>query len=420
MDKTTKERLVKELRVLFVNGNTEKLAKEAVKELSDFTGTDITYIFQKLTYVVDLLSKLTEGSAIIPNSFNVSLSAISVVFKILGTKLKSSSPPVEKDATYLALLRYQNSELKAEAVGLEDLLFTTHAYLNEIDEHAHESVVIRLEERFPTNDTVRFLGKLKAKAQELLTTSEIPSARRASVYINLYFRLAILRTMVLWQVFCIKERSGYDEASTRAVLAMINEGQKSDLEVVRYVTETSFQKVVFHTIFHPTENENFLHFLQIQQYWIPNIGQDLSFCRQTHCIRSSKKPEIKFERTSMLGGRIRGGSDMSSDCKFQLEPLKKRRVDNVFYIRSAKSPGHYVYMHDGGNCFSASHRPGPEGQWKIVQFENDKSPPQYVLSPLKWPCRFLFLKSFLGSISIAGTYSSKETKDKGLWEILDL
>lgn len=49
MDKTTKERLVKELRVLFVNGNTEKLAKEAVKELSDFTGTDITDIFQKLT-----------------------------------------------------------------------------------------------------------------------------------------------------------------------------------------------------------------------------------------------------------------------------------------------------------------------------------------------------------------------------------
>lgn len=420
MDKTTKERLVKELRVLFVNGNTEKLAKEAVKELSEFTGTDITDIFQKLTYVVDLLSKLTEGSAIIPNSFNVSLSAISVVFKILGTKLKSSSPPVERDATYLALLRYQNSELKAEAVGLEDLLFTTHAYLNEIDEHAHESVVIRLEERFPTNDTVRFLGKLKAKAQELLTTSEIPSARRASVYINLYFRLAILRTMVLWQVFCIKERSGYDEASTRAVLAMINEGQKSDLEVVRYVTETRFQKVVFHTIFHPTENENFLHFLQIQQYWIPNIGQDRSFCRQTHCIRSSKTPEIKFERTSMFTGRIRGGSDMSSDCKFQLEPLEKRRVDNVFYIRSVKSPGHYVYMHDGGNCFSDSHRPGPEGQWKIVQFENDESPPKYVLSPLKWPCRFLFLKSFWGSLSIAGTYNTKETKDKGLWEILDL
>lgn len=420
MDKTTKEKLLKELRVLFANGNTEKFAKEAVKELSSFTGTDITDIFQKLTYVVDLLSKLTEGSAIIPNSFTVSLSAISVVFKILGTKLKSSSPPVEKDATYLALLRYQNSELKAEAVGLEDLLFTTHAYLNEIDEHAHESVVIRLEERFPTNDSVRFLGKLKAKAQELLTTSEIPSARRASVYINLYFRLAILRTMVLWQVFCIKERSGYDEASTRAVLAMINEGQKSDLEVVRYVTETRFQKVVFHTIFHPSENENFLHFLQIQQYWIPNIGQDRSFCRQAHCIRSSKTPEIKFERTSMFGGRIRGGSDMSSDCKFQLEPLEKRRVDNVFYIRSVKSPGHYVYMHDGGNCFSVSHRPGPEGQWKIVQFENDKSPPKYVLSPLKWPCRFLFLKSFLGSISIAGTYNSKETKDKGLWEILDL
>lgn len=45
MDKIIKERLVKELRVFFVNGNIEKLAKEVVKELSDFIGIDITYIF---------------------------------------------------------------------------------------------------------------------------------------------------------------------------------------------------------------------------------------------------------------------------------------------------------------------------------------------------------------------------------------
>lgn len=418
MDKISKEKLIKELRVLYAHGNTEESVKKVVKELSDFTGTDVADIFQKLAYAVDLLSQLTKSPTF--KSFNVSLAALSTVFKVLGTKLKSSSPPVEKDGTYLALMRYRDSDLKAEAVGLEDLLFTIHAYLNEIDERANESVVIKLEERFPTSDTVIFLGKLKAKARELLTTSEIQCAHRASVYINLYFRLSILRTMVLWQIFCIKERSSLDEQTTKGVLAMINEGQKSDLEVVRYVTETSFQKAVFHTIFHPTENEHFLHFLQIEQYWIPTIGQDESFCHQTHCIRSTKEPEIRFERTPHFGGRIRGGRDMSSGCEFKLEPLKKRRVDNIFYIRTVKSPSHYVYMHEGGNCFSVSHRPGSEGQWKIVQFENEKSPPRYMLSPLKWPCRFLYMKSFLGSTSIAGTYNSKETKDKGLWEILDL
>lgn len=98
----------------------------------------------------------------------------------------------------------------------------------------------------------------------------------------------------MWQVFCIKLQSGYDQPSNQNVLAMINENYKSDIEVLPYVTETSFQKIVFLTIFHPTENELLLNFLRHHKIRLPSFGQDQlnlrHYTRRTHYIRSIKWP----------------------------------------------------------------------------------------------------------------------------------
>lgn len=209
------EGLEKELQKLFAGGTSDDYVKCAAKKLTDLTGTDVADVFQKLAYGVDILSKLTGCSTVPVLSFTLSLSALSSMFKKIGSNLKSVDAPVEEDCIFVALERYGDSELKAVAAGLVDLLFIKNAYFGEINEQAHENIVNSLEDKFPTNDIVKFMGKLKAKTHELLTTSDPQSARRASVYINLYFRLANLRTIVLWQVFCIKQRSNYDQQSTR-------------------------------------------------------------------------------------------------------------------------------------------------------------------------------------------------------------
>lgn len=414
------EGLEKELQMLFEGGTTDDYVKCAAKKLSDLTGTDVGDVFQKLAYGVDILSKLTGCSTVPVLSFTLSLSALSSMFKKIGSNLKSAAVPVEEDSIFVALERYQDSELTAEVVGLVDLLFTINAYLGEINEQAHESVVNRLEDKFPTNDIVRFMGKLKAKTHKLLKTSDPHSARRASVYINLYFRLANLRTLVLWQVVCIKQRSNYDQQSTQGVLAMINEGKKSDMEVIRYVTETSFPKAVFHTIFHPTENENFMHFICIHRIRIPSLGHDKKFCRRKHFIRSSKLPDIRFEMMSSKTDFICGSQNTSFACKFYLEPVRHRKLDGIFYMRSVKWSDSYVSMDRDGKCVSVSDKPGSEGQWKVVRLGNEGLLPQFLFSTLKWPCKFLFLKSCWRTFSIEGTENFKASKENCLWEILDV
>lgn len=408
----------KEIQLAFSEGKYLHLVSYEIQELNKYKETGLGDVFLKFANAIELLTSITgiNSIAVKALNFTISFAFMSKIFARIGTHLKSTFPQIEDDKTYSALLRYQDSELRAEAAGLEDLLFHIHAFLNELDEETDGSVVIRLEDKFPTNDTVRFLGKLKAKAQELLTTSEMESAHRAAVYINLYFRLAILRTLVLWQVFCIKERSGLDRPSTQGVLALITESHKSDLEILTYVTETNFHKSVFLTIFSPTECENYLHFLRIHRIRIPTIGESVHGSICNICL--SKSPDIKFKMSSLLWGRICGSVKKNSNsCKFKLEPVENRSQDNIFFIRSTKYPDYYVYMHDEGNCFSFKGQPGPEGQWKVVQFESDGSQPKCIMSPVKWPCRFLYLKSFLGNAYVGGTYDLKVNKVQSLWEI---
>lgn len=409
-----------EIGLAFGNGKTACSVKVEIQELNQSMEGGAGDVFLKISKAIALLSSITGYNSFPVHQFTISFSVLSNILQKLGTQLKASTPQVEEDKVYSALLRYQDSELRSEAVGVEDLLFNAHAYLKEIDEEAHESVVVKLEDRFPNDDTVRFLGKLKAKAYELLTNSDRESAHRASVYINLYFRLAILRTLVLWQVFCIKQRSGHDKASTQGVLAMLSESKNSDMEVVRYVTETNHQKAVFLTVFHPTENDNFVNFLRIHQIKIPCIGQNKHFFYPTRYICSSRSPEIKLEMSSWYKGRIWGSKSKSAACEFKLEPVEKLNMDNIFFLRSKKWSDHYVYMEEGGKCFSVSGQPGPEGQWKVVQFENDGSPPKYMMSPVKWPCQFLVVRSFLWIVSIEGTKNLKKIKDRGSWDILDV
>lgn len=80
------------------------------------------------------------------------------------------------------------------------MLKTAHAYLNGVDENASASEIENLQNRVPYEKCAEFLGNIKAKIENLLPQTDFESAYLAITYINIYARLALLRSVVLWQL----------------------------------------------------------------------------------------------------------------------------------------------------------------------------------------------------------------------------
>lgn len=397
---------------------SEKTLHSVTRDITQCAELDAGDIFQKVSVALNVASMITPYMQIV--QFPGILCVMSKVFHKLGDVIKSRTKPNEKDAIYSELQRYQDSELRSTAIGFQKALFFNNAYLNEIGMDAAESVINSLEDKISVNEIVGFLGKLHAKTQELMQTPNLTSAYRASTYVNLYFRIAILRTLILWQVFCIKQRCGYDKSSTKGVFAMISECQNSDLEMLSNVTEANIKNVFFLAIFHPTEHESFVHFLRMHGYFIPCIGQDRRFYSQVYVIRSSTSSDVILEMSSWYGGRILGTKAKTNTCEFKFEPVEERGMDNIFHLRSTYWSDHYVYMYKDGNCYSVKDKPDLEGQWKVVKLENEDGQSRFILSTLKWPGRFLYIENFLGTLSIKSTYDLPDDKSNFLWEIFNI
>lgn len=158
MKSFTLEDWKKEIQLALSDGKYIHLVNHEIPELKKYMETGIGDVFLKFADAIELLTSITGINSIPVHTctFTISFGVMSNIFKKIGTQFKSTIPQIDEDKTYSALLRFQDSELRAEAAGLEDLLFHTHAYLNEIDDQARESVVIRLEDKFPTNDSVRY------------------------------------------------------------------------------------------------------------------------------------------------------------------------------------------------------------------------------------------------------------------------
>lgn len=416
----SKDSMEDELRQGFQGRTTLDSLLLLAQEIRNFIESpDVQNVFTTLAHAINFLSDIVSCTA--NCNFASTFSALSEVFRKICDMFIANFNPSEQEKTYSELQSYQDSEIRSDGFGFEKAFFTTIAYLKEINERSSASVINSLEDKISANDFTRFLGKLQAKTEELMLKSDVTSASRAAPYINLYFKLAILRVLVLMQVYCIKRRSGYDQTSTNGVYAMVTESYKSDLEMLRNITEARIEKAVFLTLFHPTENDAFVQFLRIFDTKIPCIGQDKDFYSHTHTIHSVKSPKVLFEMSAWFSRGIGARKNYTDACRFKFEPIRIRSFDNIFYLKSAHWSKYYVYMCKNGTCQSTTDTPGSEGEWKVVRLENDEQlpRPRYLLSTIKWPGRFVYMESTLGIVSIKSTHDIKKVIDKGLWNIIN-
>lgn len=420
-DKINKKMLERELQRVFTEKTTIKQAMNAFEEIDNpkdaIDNVDAT--IEKLRNVLNLAEMILPSFPQVQVQMNLSFSILSTVLQKIGTAWKLSSNLSKNSKTYTELQRYEDFKLCQKACGLDDLLFLHITFLDCLDRGTDKTVINILQSQIRIDEITMYLAEVHCNVKNLIVKSDKMSACRATAYVDVYFRLAILRTLVLWQVFSIKMRSGLDSSSTKGVWKMIITNKATDLDLFRDITQVNPKKSMFLSVFHPTECENFLRFVQIHSKecnfsW---LDEDKRFTEEEHYIVSAKLEGKMIKMPRKNQRCVLGSTENTDACIFKFEAVKGRERDNIFFLKS-KHFGYYVYMYEGNQyCYSIKEKPGSEGQWKIVRFEEVEQSPQYIISSLKWPGLFLSLTRWGLLLYLKGTYCTKEVMEKGLWKI---
>ena len=312
------------------------------------------------------------------------------------------------------------SDVWSSAVSVEERLIRLNASLTEV-ESAPKSENDRLLDTFSEEEVINFLCQLKSQASQLMLKSEEKSVQQATAYVNLYCKLAMLHSFVLWQVFCIQSSSNaYDQLRTTDVYYRIKMRHTSNLEVLRYITHPNVEYAVFSSVCHITDNENVRNILEIYDIKPFHFGE--SFYTRKHCIQWVKSPNVKLEMTSSFSFYrtyyVRGTTSITEGCQFNFVSVNGREVDNICYIRSAHLKDYYMRMSKNGSCDAVKTIPEHGGKWKCLPLAINQEHPMFFISSIDWPGKFLYLKS--DGWTVNGESDFEKVKKNGLWEIRDV
>lgn len=393
-----------------------RLVKNAVLALKNCIDTNAT-----IDVIFNVKCFLRLGKLII-NNLNSSALELKATCSFVSTVLQENEFSLQSISRLLDhpskhCVKAEDLKMRRSAVAFEANLLNTNDYLTNIKEDASRHIFDTLENNISEQEIVRLLSKMHSRVEELIHKSDVESVQLACELVNVYFKISILHSFVLWHIFCIKLRSACDKSSTKGVFSMVKNCQTSALNMLKCVTHPQVKNAAFLSVFHITENKNVSHFLEIQD--IEPYVLDNSFYAQSHYIQRVFSPCLKLHLVSFKFG-IYGTSETTEACKFNFEPVRGRELDNVCYIRSARLEWErfYIQMNSEGSCAAVKSRPKSGGKWKCVPLVTGNEHQKFIISPIDFPGWFLYMGSTKGYAY--GQTDLQKVKKKGIWKICNL
>ena len=286
-----------------------------------------------------------------------------------------------------ALLKFDDSELKAEAAGTERVYKTSHAFLatKEGDAPIQSHEIAVLANYVPVYDGVKFLGKLANKVEQYKTAKDPTQVQRAIEYMQLYVILAVMRTSILWKLYALIKATGNSDFTASAIQNVINaEDQHDKTFLWDVLVNPDYTQAIFFAYFNPSQLPQTHSF--IKKKGIPYQRHDYL----AHGFQYFRPQQWATYYMYMKGnsiGNMAGTRTLDDQGRFKL--IAKSYIDNSYYIQSKEWPTWYVIMNGDSKGYlkGTNVLPGHEGQWKIVQFKDGN----YMLSTRKWPNWFIYM-----------------------------
>lgn len=203
--------------------------------------------------------------------------------------------------------------------------------------------------------------------------------------IKLYVCITFLRSTILMRVRCI----AYAMPTSPILNRIINAIDKSEETVTQFFRCTFEQPVynraAFLGCFNPSEYGLICSYVKGKEVTLKILKESLD--GQRYSIRWSIHPH-HYAVMAIQPDIEMFWSLTPSDMErvyFEFECLSV--VDNIFLIKPINRLSWCVYMDANGYLRGTNKKTGPEGEWKIIKFEDDT----FMLCTRKWPGKFIYI-----------------------------
>nr|XP_022295214.1 uncharacterized protein LOC111105304 isoform X5 [Crassostrea virginica] len=396
-------------------GQALNLAKNAVKEMRECNNTGATtdHVFYNVILLMKIAKMFTDNPDMSILDLIPACSFLTKVFRKNECSLGHIKTLPGQQEECFKLLGKTDKTICNKVLRHEEYLLGTNLYLADLKDPS-EDYTDRLKNILSDEEIASFLSTLQSEVKKLISKPKEKTACQATAYVNLYCKIQILHSFVLWQVFCIMNGSAYCHSSEK-VLAMINSSQKTNLEMLKCITEPETKNAVFLSVFNITENEHIKHFFQIQNI---ETHLDKRFYERKYELQWIRSPDVKLVMKRLTFKSAFGVYALTGQSNhFKFESVEGREFDNVCYIMvELEERPLYIGISSDGECKTHVHqiKKADGVRWKLMSFGMDT----FILASVDWSDMFLYFD--LTNRRLKGTRDTEKVINRGIWKIVSV
>ncbi|XP_071148399.1 toxin CfTX-B-like [Mytilus edulis] len=340
------------------------------------------------------------ASAVFPVIGPIPNIIVSVGCAVLGIIWKDNE---QTDSTIINSI--ETEELKTKVRGILDKFHVSESYLCTLESKCKDVNQKDIDHMMSVIDLYQgsaILGNLKYDIENGMKLQNVVEAKRTICLINLYVRIAAIRSSMLWRMFSILtccqkkclgvwEMKNVEVAHTSDVIRNIIK-KEDDMHKQRllFLTEPDCNTITILTLFNPSEHIETTTFVKSLGMEFQRLTDDL---QGEFSISSEKWVHYELIMSSNSWGSMWGSTTpIENQNLFRFQEVSTE--DSIFTIWSVRWPSWYVHMTRDGNCrgFDKSSRViGPQAQWKILRLKNGN----FMMSPVQWPCRYAKISHYV-------------------------
>ncbi|CAC5388435.1 unnamed protein product [Mytilus coruscus] len=316
-------------------------------------------------------------------------------------------------------------ELKTKVRGTLATFHVSESYLRTLESECQDVNQKDIDHMMCVIDLYQgsaILRNLKYDIENGIKLQIVVEPKRIICLVNLYVRIAAIRSSMLWRMYSILTRcekkclgvwemNDSEVAHTSDVIRnIIKKEDDIHKQCLLFLTEPDCDTITVLTLFNPSEHIEITTFVE-------SLGME--FQRLSDVLQGEFSISSEEWKDSELAMSNNHWASMWSMCSptenqniFRFQEVSTE--DSIFTIWSIRWPSWYVHMSRNRSCrgFDKSSREiGPQAQWKILRLKNGK----FMMSPLQWPCRFAYLSNF-GLCRLEGRDGNPEKSSELIFE----